>query len=329
MNEITDIRQRDSGLTSTASNDRSVGKVAMEAIQRRIEDLQQCCKLVLQSSSQEVDADESVHKHADESVHKLRVSLRRTIAALEFFREWVPGHRFQKTRASFKKLLGRAGNVRDLDLMIIKLRSDPSRGAKKLLYKLSKDRDRLQQPLLHLGNKYSADHFVSDLIAHLFPSTDQQEDPIWSSAYGPWAIDRIQKQAEQFMHRAVQTNSDNKSLHRLRIIGKKLRYGLELLEPIMPDVLASPVYAQLKEIQALLGEIHDLTVRKSALKIYRNRSQRKFIRDFIDQQIRKDKVELKTLLARWNRTWSFGQLSAFERNLRTLLRVDCRNESID
>ena len=321
MNEITDIRQRDSGLTSTASNDRSVGKVAVEAIQRRIEDLQKCSKLVLQSSSQEVDA--------DESVHKLRVSLRRTIAALEFFREWVPGHRFQKTRASLKKLLGRAGNARDLDLMIIKLRSNPSRGAKKLLYKLTKDRDRLQQPLLHLGNKYSADHFVSDLIAHLFPSTDQQEDPIWSSAYGPWAIDRIQKQAEQFMHRAVQTNSDNKSLHRLRILGKKLRYGLELLEPILPDVLASPVYAQLKEIQALLGEIHDLTVRKSALKIYRNRSQRKFIRDFIDQQIRKDKVELKTLLARWNRTWSFGQLSAFERNLRTLLRVDCRNESID
>ena len=301
----------------------------MEAIQRRIEDLQKCFKRVSQPSSQEVDADESVHKHADESVHKLRVSLRRAIAALEFFREGVPGHRFQKTRASFKKLLGRAGNVRDLDLMIIKLRSDPSRGAKKLLYKLSKDRDRLQQPLLHLGNKYSADHFVSDLIAHLFPSTDQQEDPIWSSAYGPWAIDRIQKQAEQFMHRAVQTNSDNKSLHRLRIIGKKLRYGLELLEPILPDVLASPVYAQLKEIQALLGEIHDLTVRKSALKIYRNRSQRKFIRDFIDQQIRKDKVELKTLLDRWNRTWSSGQLSAFERNLRTLLRVDCRNESID
>ena len=100
MNEITDIGQRDIGLTSTASNDRSIGKVAMEAIQRRIEDLQQCCKLVLQSSSQEVDADESVHKHADESVHKhadesvhkLRVSLRRTIAALEFFREWAPGH---------------------------------------------------------------------------------------------------------------------------------------------------------------------------------------------------------------------------------------------
>jgi CHAD domain-containing protein len=90
MNEMNDIRQRDIGLTATASNDRSVGKVAMEAIQRRIEDLQKCFKRVSQPSSQEVDADESVHKHADESVHKLRVSLRRAIAALEFFREWVP-----------------------------------------------------------------------------------------------------------------------------------------------------------------------------------------------------------------------------------------------
>jgi hypothetical protein len=64
MNEMNDIRQRDIG-TATASNDRSVGEVAMEAIQRRIEDLQQCFKRVSQPSSQEVDADESVHKHAD------------------------------------------------------------------------------------------------------------------------------------------------------------------------------------------------------------------------------------------------------------------------
>ncbi len=318
MNEITDIRQGGLGLNSTASRDSSIGKVAMEAIQRRVEELQKCIKLLSHPNPREVDA--------DELVHKLRVSLRRTIAALEFFREWLPVHRFRKTRDSFKKLLGRAGSVRDLDLMIIKLRSDPSQGAKKLLNKLTKDRDRLQQPLLHLGSKYSSHHFGSDLITYLFPSTDQQKDPIWIEAYGPWASDRIQKQAEQFMHRAMHTHADKKSLHRLRILGKKLRYGVELLEPIRPDVFLSPVYAQLKEIQTLLGEINDLTVRKSALKIYRNQSPRKSIRSFIDQQIRRDKVELETLIDRWNRTWSAGQVSAFESNLRTLLKLQSRSE---
>jgi len=318
MNEITDIRRGGIGLNSTASRDRSVGKIATEAIQRRVEELQNCFTLLSYPNPEGVDA--------DELVHKLRVSLRRTIAALEFFREWIPGHRFRKTRDSFKKLLGWAGNVRDLDLMIMKLKSDPSRGAKKLLRKLEKDRDRLQQPLLHLGSNYSADHFGSDLITYLFPSTDQQKDPIWIDPYAPWASERIQKQADKFMHRAMQTHTDRKSLHRLRILGKKLRYGVELLEPILSDVLVSPVYAQLKEIQNLLGEINDLTVRKSSLKIYRNRSKRKSIRSFIDQQIRKDKVELKTLLDRWNRTWSSGQLAAFERDLGALLKIQSRSE---
>lgn len=314
MNEIADIRQRDIDLTSTASSDRSIGQVAMEAIQRRTEELQKWIQLLSQPNSTELDA--------DELVHKLRVSLRRTIAVLEFFREWIPGHRFRKIRASLKKLLRWAGSARDLDLIIIKLRSDPSRGARILLRKLMKDRDRIQKPLLHLGSKYSVQPFGSDLSTFLFPSTGQQEHPIWIEAYGPWASDRIRKQAEQFMHRALRTKSDKKSLHRLRILGKKLRYGVELLEPVLPDVLASPGYAQLKEIQSLLGEINDLSVRTSALKIYRNRYHRKSIHSFIDQQIRKDKVESKTLIDRWNRTWFAGQLSEFESNLKTLLGVE-------
>ena len=64
-------------------------------------------------------------------------------------------------------------------------------------------------------------------------------------------------------HRAGQRaarKSTPKRLHALRLQGKRLRYTLELLEPLLTDKASSGVKARLKtlkQVQDLLGEIND------------------------------------------------------------------------
>lgn len=49
------------------------------------------------------------------------------------------------------------------------------------------------------------------------------------------------------------------SLHMLRISAKKLRYTLELFEPCYGDTL-DPFIASIKDLQEILGDIHDCDV---------------------------------------------------------------------
>lgn len=48
-------------------------------------------------------------------------------------------------------------------------------------------------------------------------------------------------------------------LHRMRIAAKRLRYTLELFEPVVGKSLSEAIEA-MKEVQELLGSIHDLDV---------------------------------------------------------------------
>jgi CHAD domain-containing protein len=50
--------------------------------------------------------------------------------------------------------------------------------------------------------------------------------------------------------------TQEQELHQLRIRGKKLRYGLEFLQPVLGNVV-QPLIANLKVLQDNLGYVHD------------------------------------------------------------------------
>ena len=74
-----------------------------------------------------------------EHVHRLRISTRRSLAALEVFREFLPARRTEQVARQLNQLRQIAANARDYDVMIQKRKADGSPD-RKLLKRLRKSR---------------------------------------------------------------------------------------------------------------------------------------------------------------------------------------------
>lgn len=85
-----------------------------------------------------------------------------------------------------------------------------------------------------------------------------------------------------------------RAMHRARISVKQVRYLMELAAPELPRRVAARI-ADLKTLQASLGELHDLDVRIALL-----RERRALLRDQQEARERLVKVVLAQL-ARWHR----------------------------
>ncbi|MCI5120519.1 MAG: CHAD domain-containing protein [Candidatus Electrothrix sp. AUS4] len=67
---------------------------------------------------------------------------------------------------------------------------------------------------------------------------------------------------------AIDADSPDESLHRLRIQGKKLRYSLEFFSSLYPAREMKTLIKQLKNLQNNLGLFNDLSVQQDMLNTY-------------------------------------------------------------
>jgi CHAD domain-containing protein len=80
-------------------------------------------------------------------------------------------------------------------------------------------------------------------------------------AYRPfrvWARERLRRLVEQFFAAVPSNGSEVSALHQLRIRGKQLRYGMELVVAAFPEEFRTELYAVTEAMQDRLGAINDL-----------------------------------------------------------------------
>jgi CHAD domain-containing protein len=187
-------------------------------------------------------------------VHDLRVALRRCILIADLMRDLDPGSHWKPMRKSGRRIFNQLGALRDTQVLEewVERLGSPGEASTVLLLESLKvknenNRTAAQEALKEFDRKQwrSWTRELSSHYRHLVSDRRACE----SFLLGIWYT-------VQDLHRRARKNKSRVAYHRLRIGFKKFRYAVENFLPSMYPGWET----DLKFLQDLLGEIHDLSV---------------------------------------------------------------------
>ncbi|GAA1842502.1 CHAD domain-containing protein [Pseudonocardia ailaonensis] len=205
-----------------------------------------------------------------EHLHQMRVSVRRMRAALKAARPLLDAAWSDGLRAELG-WLGRAlGPVRDLDVLLLRLRGEiaelPAReqeAGEQLVAALDGERDQARAEMLAVltsGRYQGLLERIADAIRLPLPTPSATQAQ-------PELVDLVRAEVRK-LTKAVRRAGDDPPdavLHELRIHGKRVRYTGELVEPM----LGAPVKRLLKAtagLQEVLGDHQDACVAEERIR---------------------------------------------------------------
>jgi CHAD domain-containing protein len=188
-----------------------------------------------------------------EDIHQLRVWARRADAALRLYADFLSPKRLKWFRKWLKRLRRAAGRVRDSDVFVrwlsgpgdawpARLKADRRRGhraIRRLAARLDGGR-RLRRRTRKLLGRMGAEHAGT------------------AERFADRARASIRPLADAFFAALPGDAADDAALHRFRIRGKELRYGLELLAGAFPPAFRDELYPLVGTLQEKLGLVNDL-----------------------------------------------------------------------
>jgi len=196
-----------------------------------------------------------------EAVHSLRVATRRSLAALAAFAPLVSPRNRRRFQRRLRQVRRAAGEARDLDVLIDRLRQqwpigseDPLANSppERLISLLSDQQIGSRGPIRDCQAELRAwewpvrqEQFLEAIIA-----TGSQKD------YGAFARKRLRRLGRRFFAAAGPFRKAEQ-LHQFRIMGKRLRYSLDLFADVLSPQPRERCLKRLKKIQEALGDFTD------------------------------------------------------------------------
>jgi CHAD domain-containing protein len=204
-----------------------------------------------------------------EEIHDLRVASRRLREALALFEPCFPGKGLKQIGRQVKQVTDILGGLRNTDEALLffeqlpvaeRSEAEPEREA--LLARLGQERRAarklLERDLRELKPK-PLEKELEEVLAKPRLFTNPHTDPL--QPLGSFADTAIVARAlplAQLLPPARE-EADAAAQHRLRIATKRMRYRLEILEPLFRCDFEE-LHAALKGYQEVLGKLHDLDV---------------------------------------------------------------------
>ena len=196
---------------------------------------------------------------SSESVHDLRVALRRCRSLAAGLAGVDPDSSWKAMRKASRKLFRRLGELRDLQVL------------QEWNSRLADENDPVRQSLAEVLSAREPE--LRDQVAHSLEAFDRQQWLLWSRSL-PERARRLtpdglvaqhlaleQWEAARALHRRALRNRSPASWHALRIGLKRFRYTVENFLPARHAEWVE----DLKRVQDLLGEVHDLDVLSTVL----------------------------------------------------------------
>lgn len=201
----------------------------------------------------------AVH-HSDEDrehVHQLRVSTRRAGAAVRIFDDVLGRSAERAIRRRLKAIRRAAGAARDWDVF------------QDMIGARSRRAVATHRPALDflMGYAHAQRQIAQRDLADLQPLVDGKFEKTVAAT-----LDAIADRDETFASRAAPIIStllreldaaaarnldDYENLHRVRILGKQLRYAMEIFAPCFEGAFRDEIYPEVEQMQEILGDAND------------------------------------------------------------------------
>jgi len=193
-----------------------------------------------------------------EALHDFRTALRRLRVTLGFYRDALGKAASKEIRRGLKALTRRTNAGRDAEVWARWLRRRAAKSQSEIRLELEAraaqleaERDRAYRAIGRALRSF--ERIRRELDGRLARAVAAGAEP-----FAPEASAAIQDASKEFCRRfrRLRKSSDERDFHIVRIRGKRLRY---LLEPFAGrDVRARNLVRDLKRLQELLGELHDM-----------------------------------------------------------------------
>jgi CHAD domain-containing protein len=219
-------------------------------------------------------ADTARRSDDPEGIHQLRVGIRRLRAAFSVFNPALPRRRPAVVR-QLQMLQRQLGTARELDVLLDEtIASMPHElRTRREMRELIKAAEAGRVARHRRARAALASRRCTELLSQLGPAIDRYA---WQRA-GSSAIDErtaqpiadLAKEVMRVRHRKARKLGEQirdlgpDELHELRIRIKKLRYAAEFFQDLWPGARSERYLRALKELQQLLGTVHDATVTTS------------------------------------------------------------------
>jgi CHAD domain-containing protein len=201
-----------------------------------------------------------------EHVHQLRVGTRRAAAALRVFEDALPRKLLKETKRTLRRLRRAAGDARDWDVFLASLPdAKPFVGA-------------TAKPALDFlagyafGQRDVAQTRLIDAMAEAGPLFAEQSEELPARAraiesaggadkppadFGALASVQLGALFREFTTAVEANPTEPEALHALRIVGKRLRYAIEIFADCFPPAMKDTIYPAVEQLQELLGAVQD------------------------------------------------------------------------
>lgn len=222
----------------------------------------------------------ALHEAEDdpEHVHQLRVATRRARAALDIFADCLPQKALKRAKRDLRDLRRAAGEARDWDVFLLALAERPRKPAPRQRpgldflagYALSR-RLAAQDHLLAAGQKhpFASDRLVADTVAAVHHPHDNGAARGLIDLARP-ALDGLVKELDAAAGRDLH---DYAHLHQVRIVGKRLRYAMEVFADCFEPAFKEELYPAVEQMQEILGNANDSHVASGRLAELRDRAK--------------------------------------------------------
>jgi CHAD domain-containing protein/CYTH domain-containing protein len=210
----------------------------------------------------------------DESLHDFRVAMRRLHSWLRAWEPWLGDSVAHKTVRRIRKIARATGPARDIEVHLAwfreqrgALRGRQRAGLAWIVETLTSQWDEALSEARDAARDFESAHVR--LSKQLSTYTTSVHPTPHDEPFGTALADLVRHQAGTLHHRlaAVRGFDDQAAAHRARIAAKRLRY---LLEPAGTEGdgeedESSAIIGRLKELQDVLGDLHDVHVLASQI----------------------------------------------------------------
>lgn len=227
-----------------------------------------------------------------EAVHRARVASRRLRAALRVFSDVFHGKEIDRWRKSIRRITSALGDARDRDVQIELLCGKLSElktpecfpGLARILVDLERDREQFQRRVIKAVDRLERSRIL-DEMQRVARRIIKKADTDSASAAREAALSQVEGHLTKHLAEllALEDSLNDPTAadrhHAMRIAAKRLRYTLELSQPLCPSQFTFAVKA-LKKLQTLLGEVHDCDVWVEHLHDFADGEQRRLAKLF-------------------------------------------------